>query len=342
MLDTTVSPKTLNETDDWSSDMTNLDCNSPIPGSTTTCTFDLPSNRTIPVDSTLAIGDSVTNSDICTQTSNTVTCTNVPTGSQTGDQDLFVAVASGAPFDTNENVVVGNTPLTTSDVTDATTYCESTGGLTTTCYMILPPNTTLPTGGIQLGVGADDTTTMGGVCTESTNMITCTGIPVDVNSGPGVLPVFMQIGADPVIDSGEDVYIFASSSNDAAQGIYEFTPARGLGGTTPLFKDSSPVTIIFKDFSTGIDPSLVNYNYNCTIEVAPFQPNSETQNWITLADADDILYDTANGCSGTLPKSLRGTRLNWSAKTTIVDTSDPSRSFEFYDAYAFVFAGSGA
>ncbi len=89
---------------------TDLKCNdgkNVIKSSTTTCTFTLPVNKTLPTDLKLAIGDAAP-AGTCTLNGLIVTCTNVPTGSLTGKQSIISQLGTGAKVDTTKTVMVDN------------------------------------------------------------------------------------------------------------------------------------------------------------------------------------------------------------------------------------------
>jgi hypothetical protein len=82
--------------------------NNPVTvNSTTTCTFTLPDNRTLPSDFKMGIGDS-TPAGTCTLSTTTrlVTCINVPTGSQTGNQSIYAQIGNQTKVDTGEKILV--------------------------------------------------------------------------------------------------------------------------------------------------------------------------------------------------------------------------------------------
>lgn len=81
-----------------------------VKNTTTTCTFTLPTNKTLPMDLKLAIGDA-TPAGTCTLNGMMVTCTNVPTGSLTGRQPIFAQLGMGAKLDTVRTAMVDNTTI---------------------------------------------------------------------------------------------------------------------------------------------------------------------------------------------------------------------------------------
>ena len=82
----TTSPLGANDL----STLSTMNCGNPIVNSTTTCTFVLPANKTLPNDLKMGIGDA-TPAGSCTAVGSNVTCVNIPTGSQTGSQIIYTS-----------------------------------------------------------------------------------------------------------------------------------------------------------------------------------------------------------------------------------------------------------
>jgi alpha-tubulin suppressor-like RCC1 family protein len=86
-------------------------CDAAEVDSTTDCTFTLPSDTSLPIDFKIGIGDSIPGGS-CAQDSFdfsapiTVSCTSVPTGSQTGEQIIFVQLGNNTPVDTGEKATI--------------------------------------------------------------------------------------------------------------------------------------------------------------------------------------------------------------------------------------------
>jgi LPXTG-motif cell wall-anchored protein len=79
-----------------------VSCNPAQVNSTTTCTFTLPSDKTLPPNMTFSIGNATTQSNNCTAVGSAVTCTGVPTGSVSGLQTIFGKIGSDPRTDTGE------------------------------------------------------------------------------------------------------------------------------------------------------------------------------------------------------------------------------------------------
>ncbi len=73
--------------------------------STATCTFDI-GNKTLPENTKIAIGNGDINTSTCTANGSKVTCTNVSTGSEAGDQPLYIKIGNGQKVNTNQKVKV--------------------------------------------------------------------------------------------------------------------------------------------------------------------------------------------------------------------------------------------
>lgn len=81
-----------------------VSCNPAQVNSTTTCTFTLPSGKTLPSNMTFSIGNATTNGNNCTAVGSAVTCTGVPTGSVAGLQSIFGRIGTEPRTDTGERV----------------------------------------------------------------------------------------------------------------------------------------------------------------------------------------------------------------------------------------------
>jgi len=305
-------------------------CNSATVGGTTTCSFDLPSGTLLANDFKVAVGDDATPGGTCaTTTAPTVECTNIPVGNNTGMQNVYAQIGSDPKVDTGEDVNVIQAEIGNADVPALVVACEPTTTATTTCKIQLDDDQTLPAN-FKLSTGGAPA---GGDCvTNANNIVTCSNVPADTTN-PGEQPIFAQIGSDVPVNTGEE--IFTITTNDLGTVGWSFNP--GKGGDAPLFKSNDDISVTTTDFINLHDPSLED-SYTCTIQARVFQPKSGGDAWQNLGTG--IAYDTTNGCSATLTKAIRGTKLNWSVKTTITNT-DTSASYEFEHDYAFRFQGAG-
>ncbi len=112
---------------------TDLKCNdnkNVIKNTTATCTFTLPTNKTLPMDLKLAIGDA-TPAGICILNGMTVTCSNVPTGSLIGKQPIFSQLGMGAKVDTTKSAMVDNTTISLVNTGATTTPVSKPTTITT-------------------------------------------------------------------------------------------------------------------------------------------------------------------------------------------------------------------
>ena len=73
--------------------------------STATCTFDI-GNKTLPENTKITIGNGDINTSTCAVNGSKVTCTNVSTGSEAGDQPLYIKIGNGQKVNTNQKVKV--------------------------------------------------------------------------------------------------------------------------------------------------------------------------------------------------------------------------------------------
>lgn len=102
---------------------TDLKCNenkNVIKNSTTTCTFTLPSDKTLPADLKFSIGDGAP-SGSCTLNGSLVTCTNIPTGTLTGKQPIFSQLGTGTKIDTTKIIIIDNIVISVVNTGASTT-----------------------------------------------------------------------------------------------------------------------------------------------------------------------------------------------------------------------------
>jgi hypothetical protein len=71
-------------------------CSATGPNSTMTCTFTLPAGKTLPSGLEFGVGGGALGGTCTVNTSNLVTCNNIPTGSQTGTQVITASVSGNA------------------------------------------------------------------------------------------------------------------------------------------------------------------------------------------------------------------------------------------------------
>jgi alpha-tubulin suppressor-like RCC1 family protein len=149
---------------------------------------------------------------------------------------------------------------------------------TTTCSFILPANTSLPND-FKIGIG---NSVPGGSCSQDsqnyTNIITvnCTGVPTGTQTGSQ--PIIAQIGANPVINTGETVNISSIVVSDVYVGAGTCTPnSITLGDTSdctfPLINGSAfqlPIEGLFAGITniTGNGASMVGNSDLCSINAA--------------------------------------------------------------------------
>jgi len=223
-------------------------------------------------------------------------------------------------------------PLADIDLSNLAVNCTSVklATLTTSCVFDLPPTFSLPSGFV-LGIGD---ATPSGNCTPANNTVTCVNVPIGTQTR--IQKVFAKIGSGASVDTGDQAYIQPTSSKTAT-GKFFFSPEKG--STSPLFRSSDLVTVTLKNFKSDTDVNPSTGAYTCTISARPFQPKSGTVAWVTLGSG--IAYDSVNGCSAQFTKTIRGSGLNWSIKTTVTSIADTTLSYDLYDQFVYRFQGSG-
>ena len=80
-------------------------CNIAPTNATTTCSFILPANKSLPSTFRIGLGDS-TLAGLCTANGAFVTCLNTPTGSLVGNQIIFAQIGSTTKTDTGEKTYI--------------------------------------------------------------------------------------------------------------------------------------------------------------------------------------------------------------------------------------------
>jgi len=184
-------------------------CTEALVNSTTTCTFLLPTNKTLPVAGiNMRIGDSTTKSDVCViTTAQNVTCNRTPTGSQPGLQIIFGSIGTNPKVDTGEkvNILTDVTELTDADIPGLNLICdEAFVNTTTICRFVLPSKKILPARGLNMSIG--NATAKSDLCVITTGQnVSCNRTPTGSQSGLQI--IFGSIGTNPKVDTGEKVRI---------------------------------------------------------------------------------------------------------------------------------------
>ena len=178
--------------------------------STTTCTFNLPVDKSLPPTFKLGIGDAAPAGSCVLGAANLVTCSSVPTGNLLNQQPISAQIASGPKTDTGEKVnVIATpaliTPLVTADIPGLSVNCTAAQvNSTTTCTFNLPADKSVPAN-MTLSIG--NAGTQSNPCTANGNTVTCSGVPTGSTAGQQV--IFGKIGSDPKTDTGEKANISA-------------------------------------------------------------------------------------------------------------------------------------
>jgi hypothetical protein len=164
-----------------------ITCDPAPANSTTTCTFTLPPNTTLPPDFKIAIGDGALGGTctVTNQTTGQVTCTNVPTGSLTGSQPIKVQIGTGTVVTTTQpsgavSNPIQNTNIQSLNCTPATTSVNQT----TDCTVTLSGTITFAnlSGSVDFRIGNTGTVKTCNVPTVGTTLL-CTGVNVGGNIG---------------------------------------------------------------------------------------------------------------------------------------------------------------
>jgi hypothetical protein len=189
-------------------------CSPAAINSTTTCTFTLPANKTLPATFKLGVNDA-TPAGTCTASGSAVTCTNVPTGTQTGLQPVFGQIGTDAKTDTGEDVQINpaatnTTPITQADLTNLGFNCGINNTVpvnsTATCTGTLPTGKALdPSNPLKLTIG--NATGTSDTCTSSGSTIVCANVPT--GSTTGSQPLKAQLGSGAMTNTGTNVNVDA-------------------------------------------------------------------------------------------------------------------------------------
>jgi alpha-tubulin suppressor-like RCC1 family protein len=188
-----------------SSDLSSISilCNEQYVNSNTSCTFTLPANTLLPL-LTLGIGDAAPGG-VCTDVGNSVTCTNVPTGSMKGNQSIYARINSQSPVNTGNQVLITKY-LDNGEIEPIEVTCiDSLINTVTSCSFFLPAFEVLPAGfEIQIGLSSPSTS-----CSQSGQSVTCTG--VSTGSDAGRQTIFMGTGS--TVSTGDEVLISRNIEN---------------------------------------------------------------------------------------------------------------------------------
>lgn len=86
----------------------NVMCEDSISGQTAKCTFNVPSNKLLPSNFLMAIGDASTGGSCTIDTAGLATCTGIPVTTDSGNQDIFAQISGGSKIDTGEDNLVND------------------------------------------------------------------------------------------------------------------------------------------------------------------------------------------------------------------------------------------
>ncbi|NJK71275.1 MAG: hypothetical protein HC932_03420, partial [Thermales bacterium] len=228
--------------------------------STITCTGTLPTQYTSP-SSPLMISIEGSTPVNCIFSSNTFTCSNIPTGSTFGIRNLQASIATNSQTNTGKLIIVqssssGDQFLTDNDIINIGTLSINdpfndivcgdggvvSGGFATTCLASIKPGFILPLD-FQMGIS----TTPGGDCLQENEKITCTNVPVINKEGIAILNIRIAQGD-----------IFNTNYIVTVQGT---NPNAGEDSTTDssnIDNQGTPITDAIEDLSrTGAGITII-------------------------------------------------------------------------------------
>jgi hypothetical protein len=224
-VNTTNNPLTITDLTNGSIKITCNEGKEVVINSTTTCSFDI-GNKTLPDNTKIAIGNGDISTSNCTLNGTKVTCTNVSTGSQTGNQPIMAKIGTGDKADTNQkvNVVEPKTTTTTTtvvaeDFKNPTTNnnnstikitCNDSKEVvinsTTTCTFDIG-NKTLPDN-TKIAIGNGDINTSN--CKATGSKVTCTNVSTGSESGDQ--PLYIKIGNGDKVNTNQKVKVSGDTS----------------------------------------------------------------------------------------------------------------------------------
>jgi len=227
-------------------------CTSATVNSTTTCTFNLPANKSLPADFKLGVGDA-NPAGTCTVGSNgvAVTCNNIPTGTLTGLQPINGQIGTGAKTDTGEKVQINPVPvqeggktitiptiITDNDLTSLGFTCGNSNTVvvstTTTCIGKLPPYKLLDSNNpLKLSIG--NSGSVSDICTANQAVLTCNNVPTGTQLGSIALNA--KIGNGQLKDTTQKVNVIEQNKPFAKVISEADIPNIGTGTDADPFKD---------------------------------------------------------------------------------------------------------
>jgi alpha-tubulin suppressor-like RCC1 family protein len=176
----------------------NISCLNSLINTTTTCTFNLPSNVLLPINFRVSVGNTSPSGN-CSDTGGLVTCTQVPVGSVIGSEPIYADLYPSSPINTGQTALVQKY-LDNSEIESLEFSCLSAQiNQITDCSFQLPTNVLLPNSfAIQIGLGTSVTS-----CSVSSQTVTCSGVPTSSDTDEQTI----FAGAGSTVNTGDTVLI---------------------------------------------------------------------------------------------------------------------------------------
>jgi alpha-tubulin suppressor-like RCC1 family protein len=184
----------------------NISCINGIANTTTTCSFNLPSNVLLPTNFRVSVGN-IAQDGTCVDSGGLVTCTQVPIGPLLGAQPVYAELYPSSPINTGQMALVQKF-LDNAEIEGIEFSCSSAQiNQTTDCSFLLPTNVLYPNSfQIQIGLGSPASG-----CVVSGQNVSCTGIPAGSDTDEQV--IFAGVGS--AVTTGDTVLITRSlDTND--------------------------------------------------------------------------------------------------------------------------------
>jgi alpha-tubulin suppressor-like RCC1 family protein len=228
----------------------NINCANSIINSVTTCTFNLPSFIGF-ANLSLSVGD-IGTAGSCSVLGNTVSCSNVPTGQDKGNQVIYAQIQGNSRVNTGRTAQLSK--VFDNPSVPATTFSCQTGSINsiTNCTFSLPEFEVLdPAFSMKIGVG----NSVSG-CTTVGQTVTCNG----VNTGPDTGDQVIYAGTSTQVNTGETVALTRTLTQQDLSNFSQFVN---------LVCSPNPVAILSKTSCGGVLPSyIVSTNSSISLKLS--------------------------------------------------------------------------